>query len=191
MWDYIPSLFSFKDGLRNGVFSLLTTFVDNQIDKGLKKELNGNYEGSLYFQQYVSETIKYQEIDVLLGIGSAIPSSEISISSTILGFFHNFEKRDGKIVSNNITGFIKGAQQEINRIDDILKNSDDIQFNNFLYEQKDKLDKELIYNQNYFLNNYSYSTFNTGSRVKINKMKLINEANPLPSIDYSNPIYWN
>ena len=188
--DYIPSLFSFKNGLRDGVFSLLTTFVDNQIDKGLKKELNGNYVGSLYFQQYVSETIKYQEIDVLLGIGSAIPSSEISISSTILGFFHNFEKRDGKIIATNITGFIKGAKQEINRIDEILTKSDNLEFNDFLYEQKDKLDAELIYNTTYFFNNFSYSNFNTGKSIKIDKTELINESIPLPGIDYSNSIYW-
>ena len=150
MYEYIPSLFSFKNGLKKGIVSLITTFIDNQIDKALKKEVNGNYEGSLYFQQYISETMQYKEVDMLLGVGSAIPSSELSITSTVLGFLHNFEKRDGKIVSNNITGFIKGAQQEIDRIDDILNNSVDPLFNDFLQEQRDKLDSELLYNKNHF-----------------------------------------
>ncbi len=127
---------------------------------------------------------------MLLNLGSGVPSSEISITSTILGFLHNFQKRDGKIVSNNITGFIKGAQQEIDRIDDILNNSNDISFNTFLQHQKKLLNKEMLYNKEYYFNNFSYSNFNTGKSVNVNKTQLINKSTPLPGIDYINTIFY-
>ena len=187
-WEYLPDTFNLLKKGDAGLPSFLIHILDNYIDDKLGNEINGDYEGSLYFQKYTNQVQEYKEIDKMLTGVSLIPKKEISISSTILGFLHNFDRRDGKIVNSNITGFIKGARQEINRIDDILGNSNDKDFNNFLVIQKNKLNQEINYNTNYYFSNYVFSTFN-GKIIEVDKNQYINKATPLPGIDYLDPIY--
>ncbi len=187
-WEYLPETFNLIKNGDSGLPSLFIHILDNYIDSELGNEVNGDYEGSLYFQKYTNQVQEYKGIDKILTGASLVPKKEISITSTIFGFLHNFDKRDGQIVSSNITGFIKGAQQEISRIDDILSNSNDENFNNFLAIQKNKLNQEINYNTNYYFSNYVFSTFN-GKIIEVDKNQYINKATPLPGIDYLDPIY--
>jgi len=186
--ENVITLYSFTKGVKTGISSILFNVLDNQLDKVLNKEVNGDYQGSLYFQQYTNQVREYKEVDGILTLLTLIPIPEVSGASTLLGVIHNFEKRDGQIVSQNLAGFIKGAQLEIERIDSILKCSNDSEDQDFFYEQKDKLNFEITYNRNQFLNNFVFKDIN-GNVIDVDKNQYINNASPLPGIDYNDPIY--
>ena len=187
-WEYSPDLFGIIKNRKKGIFSFGLHFLDRIFDKLLNNEVNGDYEGSLYFQQYTSQVEAYKELDGMLSGLSWIPIPELSISGTILGFLHNFDKRDGQIVAGNITGFIKGAQLEIERIDALLSDSKDSNLNIFLELEKQSLKNELTLNKNYYENNYVYQDRNLNI-IKVNRNQIIQNAKPLPGIDYYNYIY--
>lgn len=149
----------------------------------LQREINGEYKGSLYFQQYITQVEAHNEADGLMTILSFVPEPSFSGALTVVGFLHNFEKRDGMLIHENITGFIKGAEQEIVRIDKLLGSSDNQEFKDFLHTQKDYLDKEINLNRNQYFSNIVYSSI-SGRQIDIDKNEEIESSVPLPSINY-------
>ena len=177
------TLINFKNGIKKGFASLLLYFFDSKIDKKLNKELNKNYEGSLYFQKYTNELQKYYETDALTSWLSLIPLNGLPEALVLLGFLHNYEKRDGMIVADNITGFIKGAQLEINRITEIQKESSDDKYNSYLNKQKELLKQEIDYNLNYYSRDIVFANI-YGTPVMVDKNYMIEKASALPTVDY-------
>ncbi len=183
IWDYIPDILELKDDWKGAVLSAFMTYIDNQLDKAMQKEINGKYKGSLYFQQYITQVEAHNEADGLMTILSFVREPSFSGALTVVGFLHNFEKRDGMLIHENITGFIKGAEQEIVRIDKLLGSSDNQEFKDFLHTQKDYLDKEINLNRNYYFSNIVYQNI-YGRQIDIDKNEEIESSVPLPSINY-------
>ncbi len=183
IWDYIPDILDLKDDWKESVVSAFMTYIDNQLDKAMQREINGEYEGSLYFQQYITQVEAHNEADGLMTILSFVREPSFSGALTVVGFLHNFEKRNGMLIHENITGFIKGAEQEIVRIDELLGSSDNKEFNEYLNIQRKRLNIEIKTNKQHYFSNIVYSNI-YGSHVDIDKNKKIESSVPLPSINY-------